>query len=395
MPEVNIRQIETDEEILYDFMSLTNYAFRPTPPTINDEERSEMLPTGRERRIVVAYEDGQPRATAAALDMTQNVRGKIYGMGGISPVATHPMGRRQGYARQSLVTLFGIMREAGHVFTGLHPFRESFYERLGYVTFPRIQRVDFDTANLGKLLKMNIPGDVQFQRIKAGYEAIFAPFLQRMQAQTHGMSLKGGLNARLLMDKDEFWLASVQFDGVVEGLMLYQIKGFGGEFDVSRFLTLSSRARYALLAYIARHIDHTKVVTMRLRHEERPQTWLSDMLPRANPDIWLTPMGRVLDVAQVGGMQVGEGAFTARIIDAQCEWNNGTWSFVSEGGTLHVAPAEDAEVDLTIQGLGALLYGTHDPHDFVFRGWGDPSPELIARLEMMFPRQNPYMFEPY
>ena len=160
MPDVVVRQIHTDDEILKDFLPIGNYAFGATPPVESEEKRRENLPYHRERRIVVSYEDGHPRATAAALSMTQNVRGAIFPMGAISPVAAHPMGRRKGYARMALTQLLGLLREEGHAFTGLYPFRESFYQRLGYVTYPRIKKIDVDGANLATLSKREIDGIV-------------------------------------------------------------------------------------------------------------------------------------------------------------------------------------------------------------------------------------------
>lgn len=395
MPNVVVRQIHTDEEILDDFLIIGNYAFGATPPMDSEEKRREFLPYAKERHIVVTYEDNQPRAAAAAINMIQNIRGKIFPMGGISPVAAHPLGRRKGYARQALIKVFGLLREEGHAFTGLYPFRESFYQRLGYVTYPRIMKIDVDAANLSSLSKHNIEGIVEMMPVSEGQE-IMQSFLTRLQQKTHGMSLFTGKNAERIADRNEQWLAVARFNGNVEGIMLYKITGFGKALEANWFLTLTSRARYALLAYIARHVDQVKTVTISLRHDESPQTWLTDMLPRSNPDIWLTAMGRVLDVARIGGMNVGPGAVVLTINDEQCEWNNSTWAFKSVDGKLVVESSEaSADGSLSIQGLTALVNGTHDPHDFDFRGWGDISSEVADKLEIMFPQLSPTMFSAY
>jgi hypothetical protein len=62
-------------------------------------------------------------------------------------------------------------------------------------------------------------------------------------------------------------------------------------------------------------------------------------------------------------------------------------------GVLQVSPAKHADCALSIQALAALLYGTHDPGDFAFRGWGDPSPQVQATMRAMFPRMLPHMHE--
>lgn len=60
-------------------------------------------------------------------------------------------------------------------------------------------------------------------------------------------------------------------------------------------------------------------------------------------------------------MSVGKGAFTAKIIDPLCQWNEGTWQFDSIDGYLQVSKTTKADCELTIQGFSALVEGTRDP----------------------------------
>lgn len=62
---------------------------------------------------------------------------------------------------------------------------------------------------------------------------------------------------------------------------------------------------------------------------DRPETWLAD-LAVSTESMNRAPMGRVLDVAQMGGQQVGDGRFTAAIHDPICPWNEGNWEFVGK-----------------------------------------------------------------
>jgi hypothetical protein len=94
-------------------------------------------------------------------------------------------------------------------------------------------------------------------------------------------------------------------------------------------------------------------------------------------------------------MQVGPGAFSFRLSDTSCPWNDGLWRFDGSGGRLEVAPSDHAECSLSIQGLTALVYGTHDPEDFDVRGWGDPSPELQQTMRAMFPPLAPHLHESF
>jgi predicted acetyltransferase len=125
---------------------------------------------------------------------------------------------------------------------------------------------------------------------------------------------------------------------------------------------------------------------------EQPETWLSDMQVKVEYQVH-APMGRVLDVAKINGLQVGPGVFVARISDPLCPWNDGIWQFESVDGTLQVKPHTVPDCDLSIQALTALVFGTHDPRDFAIRGWGKPSPAVQTSMQAMFPPKTPYLHE--
>jgi hypothetical protein len=110
---------------------------------------------------------------------------------------------------------------------------------------------------------------------------------------------------------------------------------------------------------------------------------------------YFTPMVRIVDVAQLGdcGLRTRPGSFSAQITDPLCPWNAGIWQLESVDGVLQVSPIESADCTLSIQALAALVYGTHDPGDFCFRGWGDPSHQVQATMRELFPRLLPHMHE--
>jgi predicted acetyltransferase len=105
------------------------------------------------------------------------------------------------------------------------------------------------------------------------------------------------------------------------------------------------------------------------------------------------PMGRVLHVAEIGGIETGQGSFSASIKDPICPFNEGNWKFETRAGVLQVSKAGEANCELSIQGLTALAFGTHDPQDFSLRGWGDPSPEIQEVMRIMFPARRPFLHE--
>jgi hypothetical protein len=159
-----------------------------------------------------------------------------------------------------------------------------------------------------------------------------------------------------------------------------------------RFYYHTSRGKYLLLQWIARHVDQANRAELWLPAFEHPETWLSDMnIALDRPPF--TPMGRVVDLAQIGGMQSSPGRFSVRVRDPYCPWNEDTWRLVTDNGRLQVRRGGEPDCELSIQGISALVYGAHDPGDFPIRGWGDPSPELLGTMRRMFPPKLAYLHE--
>ncbi len=161
-------------------------------------------------------------------------------------------------------------------------------------------------------------------------------------------------------------------------------------FRATRFYYTTSQGKYLLLSWIAKHIDQAGEAVLFLPPSERPETWLADMELSTKP-LWIPPMGRVVDVSKIGGLDTGPGRFAARIAAPLCPWNAGAWEFQNAGGALQVGPAPEAEFTLSIQALSALVYGTHAVENFAIRWWGDPSPEAREVLKSMFPIQMPFI----
>jgi len=394
MPKTAIHPVE-GQEMLDILFRLDNYAFRPTPPFPNREEWEERINTRVGTKYYAFYEDDEGVAIAACPLLTQNVRGKIFKMGGFADVSTHPKARRKGYIRRLMRFAYEQLKNDGRVFSGLYPFRESFYERLGYVTFPQSQQAIFNAADLHPLFKNNIDGEIEFSLIGDAYDAYY-DYTLNMQPHVHGMGIFEDPQKEAAQE-NRSWLLQAKENNKVIGLMSYTIKGdemMNYTLQASRFYYSNAQAKFLLLEWIARHVDQAGNVRLWLPAYEQPNTWLTDIRPKLEP-VFVAAMGRVLDVSEISGMAVGTGSFTAEIRDPDCPWNNGVWKFEEVGGKLAVTPAQSADCQLSIQGLSALLYGVNDPDDFKFRGWGNPSRELITMLREMFPLRIPYLHEYY
>ena len=341
------------------------------------------------------YEDDEAVAIAIYPRLSQNVRGKIFKMAGVAGVSSHPRTRRKGYIRQLLRDGFEVMKNEGRPLSCLYPFRESFYERLGYVTFPQARKALFNAANLKQLLKTDLGGEVEMHLIGDAYDT-YRDYVLSLQPHMHGLAVFED-SQKESAQSNRSWVAVAKVAGEVVGILGYSIKGsemMDYDFQAVRFYYHTSQGKYLLLDWIARHVDQAGNAEVWLPAYEQPNTWLSDMRPKLEP-VFVSPMGRVLEVAGIGGMETGPGSFSAKISDPDCPWNNGIWKFVGDSGTLEVSPAQSADCNLAIQGLAALVYGVNDPADFAIRGWGDPSPELVAVMQAMFPPKLPYLHEYY
>ena len=386
------RQLQ-GEEMLETLYTLNSYSLHPSPPYQNKDEWMMIVRERKGMSCHTVFENESPKSVAVSTPMTQNLRGKPYPVSGVWGVSTHPSARRKGYCRRTMAAVLSADREAGKAFSNLYPFRESFYERLGYVAFPLTKIAKLTSASLSPLLKMETGGELELKLVGEAYD-IYREYLAEMRPHTHGMAFFDYVD-RARANRNLLWAALAKFDGKIEGLMLYNVQGTEVtkyNFVAYRFYYRTSRARYLMLNWMARHVDQAEYVEIWLAADEYPELWLSDIQMKVESAV-RPAMSRVLDVERIGGMEVGKGSFSAQIIDPICLWNEGVWKFESSSGKLKVRKTSKAECQLTVQGLTALISGAHDPQDFPLRSWGDPNPVLQSTMREMFSKMSPFMHE--
>lgn len=392
MSEATIRQLEGQEmlDVLY---WLSTYSFSPTPPLRDKDEWMEIVKQRKGINFFAMYEGDDPVASVAETRMTQQVRGKTFEMAGVWGVATHPKSRRKGYCKQLMTRMLENTHQEDRPLSTLYPFRESFYQRLGYINFQLPRKAIFNPAEISPLLKIDLGGEVELMLIGDGYD-LYCDYVKHYQQLVHGMAVLEHPNYGSA-NQNQNWLAVAKVDGEVVGVMLYALQGD----EVTKFKLRALRfyyhkpaGKYLLLNWIARHVDQAESAEIWLAPYEQPETWFEDLNLKLE-QVWIPPMARVVDVAGINGMQVGESSFAAQINDPLCPWNEGIWKFEGIGGTLQVSPASKAECQLSIQGLSALVYGTHNPADFYIRGWGNPSEDVQAAMQTVFPPKIAYLHE--
>jgi len=374
-----------------------DYAFGASPSVRNPDHAQKRIPYMADATAIAAFDGGAPQATAVVHSMTQHVRGRILTMGGIGGVASLPAGRRKGTVRQLLAYGFEVMRDRGESVSTLYPFRESFYERLGYAGFPKPRYVKFAPEPLSPLIRLVHPGEIEQVSMSEGFET-WRGFLEAYQQDHHGFSLKAPSNAVRARDENVAWVVLVREHGEITGAMTFRITGYGGSLHAETFYYRTSAARYQLLAWIGRHVDQVKDAWIKLGPRESPELWYGDLNVEINTTFehaWPAPMARIVSVADLDGLDVGDGRIVAELVDDLCPWNAATWTLSGLDGRLAVEPGGTPKCRITIQGLSALVYSGHDPADFVYRGWGDPDDRTQAVLRSLFPPAFPILHEQF
>lgn len=391
---ITIRRV-TGEEILTTARPLQDLAFGGTPASDSQlEEARARLPYIEESTALVAFEGDAPHAVVVGIPMRENVRGAILPMLGVSGVAAHPMARRRGHIRALLGRLHEEFRDSGHPVATLYPFRPSFYEKFGYVGFPKPRRVRLLPEGLQRVTKVDVPdGEVEFHRIGEAFDTYYE-YLQTLMSEHHGFSVHPYRRAKGQGDANQDWLVFAKHRGEIVGALVYRSTGFGEELVVGPFLYRGPVGRTLLLQWLARHIDQYSSFVLQLAPDEQPDLWYTDLQyvdeTKVQMPMHSAPAGRVLSVEGLAGLRVGEARATVEVVDDPLV--EGTWTLDGFGGALDVLKGGTPTARITQHGLAGLVYGVLDPAEIPLRGYGSVDPGTVDALRTLFPRSAPYLF---
>jgi len=372
------------------------YCFQPSPPTEGKlRQLHEDQQYYKDNITLVGEDDGVVLAEASAIPMRQNVRGSVYSMAGIAGVVAQPLARRNGHVRAVLLELLGQMRDEGHAVSALYPFRPSFYQRFGYAGVPQTRTVTFSPADLGPLLRADLPGEITWEPVSSGYAA-YRDFTQQLLEQRHGFSVHPDYRAVQLRDAGDLWLVTARAGREVIGAVTYRITGHGADLVADDLLLTDALSRALILQFFARHVDQVARVKATIGAGETPELWATDLATSTESTTSFptasAPMVRVLSLTALQGLPVGPAQATVDIVDDP--FISGRYTLDGGDGALDVTAERvlSPTATLTAAGFAGLVYGALGPDDVVVRGLGSVSADAFAGLSVLFPRLSPYLF---
>jgi len=408
--QITIKRLEQIDQ-LEDLLKIWEYAYRESPATEASRNllKEEKFRLFKENYTISVLEKDQTGPCAAAITylMNQNIRGKVVIMGGVGGIAVDPESRRKGHTRDLLLHMFDYMHKEKSVVSTLYPFKESFYEKFGYVPLPSPQVYVIKTSVLSNLIGRDFGGSIERKQLDDSNLDEFYHFIEEKGLQTtHGFSTftNRATRSRIVWGPEKYWVAYAVVNKKKVGAMVYLTKGMFECMKIRYFYHFgNSQAKYLLLQWVSIHNDQFPETYFDLPANDRLETWTLDSkfkIEQTGTPSHTGGMGRVINVATLSGIKIHSKEenlkFTATISDPQCEWNNGTFSFEVVEGLLQVNAIDSnfaQPFDLTIQGLSSLVFNGAPSGDLVYKHWGNPPKDIQPILDEIFPTVYPCIYE--
>lgn len=338
----------------------------------------------------------------------QCVRGEIKKMGGISHVATFPEYRLNGYMKVLIKAAFIDMKEKRQCVSTLHPFNESFYEKLGYVGTNDNLLVKASLDGFSHYLKSesNMGTGWEEQRRRAvDVQREFESFkLQLDLFENHGLVFLNKMSVEYWKeDHEDVIVVFIKKNDEVMAAAKYIKMGYGenGKIFVCEMYWRNIESRFMLFRYFAKHKEQLSYIELRVPYGANFFEWIKDSSRpfeiKGNNRAW---MARIIDVVEaINDIRVNlEDEITIEIKDESCEWNNGIYRIQTVNNKLKTMKCYGIQpnVKMDIKGLTALLYGVYNTEELKFNGWiSELDGDCEKVLNEWFPKKvfyNPYYF---
>jgi predicted acetyltransferase len=347
-------------------------------------------------RILAVFVDDEPVATSRIREFGQFFGGRCVPMGGFSPVGVSAEHRGRGFGSLVTAAQYPLLRERGEVLSGLYPATNALYRKVGFEIAGVWSQHKTRTRELQRLpLGRGIPTRRATADDRPAIEACYA----RVAPGIDGFLDRRELWWNRLFGPENQQLYVVDgTDGTIAGYVRYTLQFPStselASFDVAELVADDPEVVHALW----RLIGSSSSIAPECHIVGPPEHPLTLSLPEQDLSLrsewrWMT---RIIDApgafAARGYPANATLAASLRVVDPQCDWNDGRWQFVIEGGEGRLERGGTGDIELGIGALSTMYTGYATPLRLAQAGLlrGGSTAELRA-LGTAFAGPTPWM----
>ena len=363
-----------------------------------DDDPERLFRTLEVQRTVCAFDGDEMIGTCGAFSLDLTVPGGTLPMGGTTVITVQPTHRRRGVLLAIMQAHLKEIQEHGDPLAGLWASESSIYGRFGYGLAAQGYELKLDAKEIRFVDDVTTGSIELIDRDKA--LKLFPDVYEQVRPTRPGMFARS----------DVWWKKEVFFDAEhrrqgksskryavhkgtsgVDGYAIYRQKEEWtdfpkGEVHIVELIATSLAAHRALWQYLT-NIDLFPDV----RYWNAP---LDDELPwqvtesrrvvrNLTDSLWL----RLIDIprALAGRRYCGSGKIVFEVQDSFIPANSGRYELdVNSGEAECSATASDADIELSIQTLGAIYLGAHRFTELMRAGLVQGNPAALTTADRLF-----------
>jgi predicted acetyltransferase len=349
-------------------------------------------------RVLAVFVAEEPVACARIRPFGQFFGGRRLAMGGYSPVGVAAEHRGRGYGSLVTAAHFPRLRDEGEVIAGLYPATTSLYRKVGFELAGVWGIREIRTRELQRVPPARgVPVRLATEADHGAIEACYA----RVARDTHGFldRSRAWWDRIFTTDSQQIYVVDGGRDGELAGYVRYTMvteQNIANSYvNVAECMADETEVLHALW----RLIGSSSSIAPKTRIIGPPEHALLLSLPEQEDlhrhDEWRW-MTRIVDapgaIGQRGYPPGVRGSVALRVVDPQCDWNDGRWRFTIEDGEARLDAGGDGDVELGIGALSAVFTGYTSARTLatagLLRGASDRD---VAVLDAAFAGPTPWM----
>ncbi|MCU1428273.1 MAG: family N-acetyltransferase [Actinomycetia bacterium] len=347
-------------------------------------------------RVLAVFVDDEPVACSRIREFGQFFGRRRVPMGGFSPVGVAAEHRGRGYGSLVTEAQFPLLRDRGEVLAGLYPATNSLYRKVGFDVAGvwakhRVRTRDLQLVPAARGVTTRRATEDDYGAIEACYT--------RVAREIPGFLDRSGPWWDRIFTAEGQQIYVVDGDaGEVVGYVRYKLqwppRASVATIDVAELTADDPDVGHALWRLVGSSSSIAPEATL----IGPPEHTLLFSLPEQDllaHEHWRW-MARVIDapdaIAARGYPPDSRTDINLRLIDPQCEWNDGHWRFVLEDGEATLERGGNGDVELGIGAFSALYTGYASTHTLRSTGrLRSDAPGALARLDAAFGGPIPWM----